>query len=142
MEIVVRLLKELNFTISSCESITGGLFSKQITDISNSSQVFKGAIVSYTNDIKINLVKIKADIFKKFGAISSECALAMAQNVREIFKTDVAISFTGNAGSIGSESKPIGLIYIAVVFKEYFFVEKFVFHGIKKEIRSEAVNVA
>lgn len=142
MEIIVNLLKELKYTISSCESLTGGLFSKKITDIPDSSEIFKGSIVCYANEVKINLVQVKPEIIKKYGAISPECALAMAQNARKIFKSDVAISFTGNAGPNKSENKPIGLVYVAIVFEKYFIIEQLSLQGTREEIRNELINQA
>ncbi|MBE4703935.1 CinA family protein [Spiroplasma platyhelix] len=142
MEAVVSLLKELNYTISSCESLTGGLFSKTITDVPGASQVFKGSIVAYSNQAKIDVVSINAEVFNKYGAVSKECALAMAQNVRAIFKTDVAVSFTGNAGPNASENKPVGLIYIALVFEKFFIIEELSLSGTREEIRNEVVKQA
>lgn len=142
MELIINLLKELNYTISSCESITGGLFSKEITDIPNASQIFKGSIICYTNEIKINFVGIKKEIIEKFGVISPECALAMAQNIKKKFKTNVAISFTGNAGPDTSENKPVGLVYLALVFDKFFLIEKLKLHGTREEIRNQVVSQA
>lgn len=142
MEVIVNLLKQLNYTMSSCESITGGLFSKTITDISGSSQVFKGSIVSYTKEIKIKIVKIKEEVLNKYGVVSPECALIMAQNIKEIFNTDIAISFTGNAGPSSLEKKPIGLSYIAIVFPKYFLIEKLVLQGTRTEIRNKIIKHA
>lgn len=140
MKKVVDLLNKLNYTLSSCESVTGGLFSKSITDIPGAAQVFKGGIVSYTNEVKINVVHIKKDIIKKYGAVSPECALAMAQNIREIFKTDVAVSFTGNAGPDSSENKPVGLVYLALVTKNDSLVEELTLNGSRETIRNEMIK--
>lgn len=142
MNDIVNLLKELNYTISSCESLTGGLFSKLITDIPGASEIFKGSIVCYTNEIKVNVVKIKSEIINKYGVVSPECALAMAQNVTKIFNTNVAISFTGNAGPNTLENKPVGLVYLAIVFQKYFLIEELNLRGTREEIRNEVVKQA
>lgn len=142
METIVNLLKELNYTISCCESLTGGLFSKVLTDISGASEVFKGSIITYSNEAKIDVVRIKKEIIEKYGAISKECALAMAQNTKEIFKTSVAISFTGNAGPNASEDKAVGLVYLAIVFEKYFLIEELTLKGTRAEIRDEIVKQA
>ncbi|MGL5268836.1 MAG: CinA family protein [Spiroplasma sp.] len=142
METIINMLKELNYTLSTCESITGGLFSKLITDIPGASQVFKGGVVAYTDEIKVKVVKIKKEILEKYGAVSPECALAMSQNVRKIFKTNVAISFTGNAGPDGSETKPVGLVYLAIVFEKYFLIEKLILKDSRQNIRNKVVKQA
>lgn len=143
MDKVIELLKILNYTISSCESITGGLFSKTITDIPGASHVFKGSIVSYNNEIKIKVVKVKPKIIKKFGAVSSECALAMAKNIQKIFKSDIAISFTGNAGPDNLESKPSGLVYLAIICpKKQFWVEELNLSGNRDQIRAGVIKKA
>lgn len=143
MDQVIELLNFLNYTISSCESVTGGLFSKTITDIPGSSHVFKGAIISYNNDIKIKVVKIKPRIIKKYGVVSAECALAMAKNIRKIFRTDIAISFTGNAGPDNLENKPSGLVYLTIFLsKKQFWIEELNFQGNRKQIRIAIVKKA
>lgn len=143
MDKIIELLNTLNYTISSCESITGGLFSKTITDIPGASKVFKGAIVSYNNEIKIKVVKVKAKIIKKYGVVSAECALAMAKNVTKIFQTDIAISFTGNAGPDNLENKPSGLVYLAIFLsKKQFWVEELNFKGNRDQIRKAVVKTA
>lgn len=139
MEVVVSLLQELKLTLSSCESLTGGLFSKRITDVPGASQVFKGAIIAYSTAAKIDVVRIAKEIIEKYGAVSKECALAMAQNTKAIFQSNVAVSFTGNAGPDKSEDKPVGLVYLAIVFDHYFVVETLTLSGSRTEIRNEVV---
>lgn len=143
MEKIISLLNTLNYTISSCESITGGLFSKTITDIPGASKVFKGAIVAYNNAIKIKIVKVKQRIIKKYGVVSSECALAMAKNTKKIFQTNIAISFTGNAGLDNLENKPSGLVYLAIFLtKKQYWVEKLQLQGNREQIRMAVVKKA
>lgn len=139
MEKVVSLLQELKHNISCCESLTGGLFSKLLTDTPGSSAIFKGSVVAYTNEAKEKVVGVKQEILSKYGTVSKECALAMAQNVRELFKSDVAISFTGNAGPNTREGKPVGLVYLAIVSKNFFVLEELQLHGSRAEIREAVV---
>ncbi|MDQ7982786.1 MAG: nicotinamide-nucleotide amidohydrolase family protein [Spiroplasma sp.] len=140
---IIKLLKDASYTISSCESITGGFFSKTITDFPGASQVFKGAIIAYDNEIKIKVVKVKPKIINKFGAISRECALAMAKNIKKIFKTDIGISFTGNAGPDNLENKPSGLVYLAIVLnKKQFWVEELHLVGYRDQIRVAVIKKA
>lgn len=143
MNKIIELLNNLNYTISSCESVTGGLFSKTITDIPGASKVFKGAIISYNNEIKIKVVKVKAKIIKKFGVVSAECALAMAKNVKKIFRTNIAISFTGNAGPDNLENKPSGLVYLAIFLsKKQFWIQELNLQGNRDKIRKTIVKKA
>lgn len=135
MENVIDELARMNLTISSCESITGGWFAKTVSDIPGASRTFKGSIVAYTDDIKLNVVKIKQEILKNYGAVSSECAVAMATNIKLLFKADIGISFTGNAGPTNLEQKPLGLVYIALSFQDTCLVKQFNFSGSRDEIR-------
>lgn len=140
MEKVVSLLQELKHSLSCCESLTGGLFSKRLTDTPGVSVIFKGSIVAYTSEAKEKIVGVKREILNKYGTVSKECALAMAQNVRELFKSDVAISFTGNAGPDAIEGKPVGLVYLAIVSKSFFVLEELQLQGTRAEIREAVVQ--
>lgn len=143
MEKVIELLSLLNYTISGCESVTGGLFSKTITDVPGASHVFKGSIVSYTNEIKTKVVKVKPKIIKKYGAVSAQCALAMAKNVKKIFNSSLAISFTGNAGPDNLENKPSGLVYLTIFLsKKRFWTEELNLTGNRDQIRMAVVKRA
>ncbi len=114
-ELVGKLLVEKNLTIAAAESCTGGIISGRITDVSGSSQYFKGSIISYANEVKENFLNINPDLLKDKGAVSSEVAVEMAEGVRNLLKTDIGISATGIAGPTGgTETKPVGLVYIAI----------------------------
>lgn len=114
-EITGKILKEKGLTISAAESCTGGFISQRITDISGSSEYFKGAIISYSNDVKENLVLVDGGLLREKGAVSSEVAMEMAKGVRKVLQTDIGISATGIAGPTGAtETKPLGLTYIAI----------------------------
>ena len=97
------------------ESCTGGLLSSSITSIAGSSKVFKGSIISYSNELKQSLLNISEDLLKRYGAVSEEVAEAMATNAKEKLKSDWSIAISGIAGpSGGSKEKPVGLVYIAI----------------------------
>jgi nicotinamide-nucleotide amidase len=107
------LLAFNNLTLSVAESCTGGLLSSMITDISGSSRYFKGGLCVYSNEAKINLLGVQSSTIEKYGAVSEETALEMAENVRKKFFTNYGLSITGIAGPAGgSESKPVGLVWI------------------------------
>lgn len=142
MNELLVLLNNLNFKISCCESITGGVFAQEITSIAGASKCFSGGFITYTNEAKINIIKVKKTTIKKYGAISKQCAIEMALNTQKILKTNIAISFTGNAGPNAAENKPIGLIYIGVAINNNVWCEVLNILGNRNEIRATAVAQA
>jgi len=112
------LIKELinrKESLGFAESCTGGLLSSTITAISGSSQVFKGSIISYSNELKQSLLNIPENLIKKYGAVSEEVAQNMAINAKEELNSDWSIAISGIAGpSGGNEDKPVGLVYISI----------------------------
>ena len=130
IELVLEKALELNKTFSFAESCTGGLTSSKITDVSGSSKVFMGGVVSYSNEAKVNLLAVKEETLEKFGAVSEEVAREMALGARSRFKTDFAVSLTGIAGPTGGTAeKPIGLVVIGFASKKKCGAKKFQFHG-------------
>ena len=112
---VVKTLKKKQATLSTAESCTGGLIAKSITDISGSSAVLAGGVVTYTNRIKIDVLGVDADIIAEHTEVSHACAEAMAKRAREQFGTDYALSATGYAGpGGGTEKDPTGTVYIGI----------------------------
>jgi PncC family amidohydrolase len=109
------LLHAGSLTIGTAESCTGGLVAARLTSISGSSKYVQGGIVAYSNQAKADLLGVSTEILQKLGAVSEECAIAMAEGARVALKADVAVSTTGIAGPTGAtERKPIGLVYVAV----------------------------
>ena len=98
---VVKILKKKNIKISFAESCTGGLLSSSITSISGSSKVFTIGLVTYSNQAKINILKVPKKIIMNHGAVSYETCLSMLKNLNRISKTDISISITGVAGPKG-----------------------------------------
>ena len=112
---LVKELIERGETLSTAESCTGGLIAKAITDIPGSSKVFLGACVTYTNEVKINLLGIDPDMLARVSEVSTECAEAMAKGARERLGTTYSLSTTGYAGPGGGNGKdPVGTVYIAL----------------------------
>ena len=110
---LVALLKKKELTISCAESCTGGLIAKTITDVGGCSEVFMGGVVSYANDVKINILGVSADDIKRHGAVSETVAKQMAEGVMRVCKTDIGISSTGIAGpGGGTPDKPVGTVYV------------------------------
>ena len=131
-----------NFTIACAESCTGGLIMSRLTDFAGASAHVKGGIVAYVNEIKIKILHVKEDTIKNFGAVSSQTALEMATNVREIFSATIGLSTTGNAGPSAREGKPVGLVYVAIVGENFSEVKECHFKGSRLEIKSQAVDAA
>ena len=128
---IVRLLGKKKFKISFAESCTGGLLSSAITSISGSSKVFTLGLVTYSNQSKINTLKVPKNAIRKYGAVSYETCLSMVKNLSEISKTNISVSITGIAGPKGgTKQKPVGLVFIGIkkgnktLVKKYFFKNK------------------
>ena len=131
-----------NFTVACAESCTGGLVLSRLTDLAGASAYVKGGVVAYTNEIKQNILRVKTETLENFGAVSSQTALEMATNVREIFNSTIGISTTGVAGPSTSEGKPVGLVYLAIVGEDFSEVKECQFSGTRTEIKALAANAA
>tara|TARA_Y100001958_G_C21189205_1_gene517705 strand:- start:194 stop:673 length:480 start_codon:yes stop_codon:yes gene_type:complete len=112
---VVSLLKKKKLKVAIAESCTGGILSGAITSVSGSSKVFTMGLVTYSNQAKINVLKVPKKIITKYGAVSVQCCMSMINNLSRISKSKICISITGIAGPKGgSKQKPVGLIYIGI----------------------------
>ncbi len=115
LEGFVAELKRKNLTLATAESCTGGLVGKLLTDVSGVSAVYLGGVISYTNEIKINILGVSEHTIKEYTEVSAETATQMAQGVREKFSSDIGVSVTGVAGPEGgTDANPVGTVYIAV----------------------------
>ena len=116
--VIGRILASEGLTASAAESCTGGMISHLFTSVPGSSSYFLGSVTSYANSVKENVLGVPSEIIKKHGAVSSECAAAMAEGVRKLTGSDFSVSTTGIAGpGGGSEEKPVGLVWIGVSSK-------------------------
>lgn len=131
-----------NFTIACAESCTGGLVMSRLTDFAGASAHVKGGVVAYVNEIKNKILRVEEETLKNFGAVSSQTALEMATNVREIFSSTIGLSTTGVAGPDTSEGKPVGLVYAAIVGENFSEVKEFHFSGSRSEIKMQAADAA
>ncbi len=140
-ENIANLLIKKKLKISCAESCTGGLILKKLTDTSGASKYLSGGIVAYSNNSKMDILKIKKNIIEKNGSVSEITARKMATNVKNLFKTDIGLSVTGIAGpSGGSKSKPIGLIYAAIHYRKTVKSYKYMFSGNRYTIREMSAN--
>ncbi|MBN2729036.1 MAG: competence/damage-inducible protein A [Bacteroidales bacterium] len=136
-ETLFRVLLESKKTISSAESCTGGTLASLITSIPGSSQVFKGSVVAYENNVKENVLNVSTDHLEKLGAVSEEVVSEMATNVRRIMKTDYAIATSGIAGPDGgTDEKPVGFVWIAIAWEGGVLAKSFQFGKLRE------VNIA
>ena len=109
-----KLIKK-RLTISVAESCTGGLLAHNLTKLPNSSKYFEMGLITYSNQAKIEILKVNKKIIKKYGAVSNQCCKAMAQNLSKISRSKINVSITGVAGpGGGSKEKPVGLVYIGI----------------------------
>lgn len=113
-EEVLNLLKEKGLTIASAESLTGGLFSERLVSISGAGDIIQGGIVSYQNEVKQHVVGVSADTLQNHGAVSQQCAKEMAENVRQLCRSNIGISFTGVAGPKVQEGKEVGTVFMGI----------------------------
>ena len=141
---VINLLRKKKLKISFAESCTGGMLASSITAIRGSSKIFTLGLITYSNQSKINILKVRRNIIIKHGAVSYETCLSMVKNLSLISKTHVSLSVTGVAGpGGGTKSKPVGLVYIGVKKGKKILIKKYLFKSKKrKTIQSSSVNKA
>ena len=125
-QVIADLLIKNNLTISTAESCTSGLLASRLTDVSGSSQYFKGGSVCYSNELKINDIGIDKDLIERYGAVSEEVAKSLAKNIAQKNNTDLGIGITGIAGPDGgTEKKPVGLVFVGIFYKNNLYIKKY-----------------
>lgn len=138
-EAVGKLLLERNKTVATAESCTGGYLAHMFTSVAGSSAYFIGSVIAYANDIKMNELGVKYETLSSYGAVSEQTVLEMATGLLAKYKTDFAIATSGIAGpGGGTEEKPVGTVWIAVVSAQHNLVEKFQLHGQREQIIQRA----
>lgn len=143
-ELLIKKLCVLkNKTLAVAESCSGGLFSHKLTNVSGCSKYFKSGIIAYSNEAKINILKVPSSVIKEYGAVSKETAVLMAKGVKKIAKTDIGLAITGIAGPSGAAiSKPAGTVYIAAKSNKKIICKKFNFRGTRLSIKKQSANAA
>ncbi len=133
------LLRKHGKTISIAESCTGGLISHRITNVAGSSNYYDCSVIAYSNKSKIDILHVSPETLKKFGAVSRQTAIGMAQGIKQISGSDLGLAVTGIAGpGGGTPEKPVGLVYICLASDESVVCEEFRFKGKREEIKSQA----
>ena len=140
-DLLGRRLKERGWTISVAESCTAGGLGSRITEVAGASSYFVGGVIAYQNRAKERLLAVPPSLISRFGAVSEEVALAMAEGCKAAFGTDIAIGITGIAGpGGGTPDKPVGLVYIALAGPNGSECRRFRFDGDRREVRNAAVE--
>ncbi len=137
-------LKKRGLTLGVAESCTGGLLGGRLTSVPGSSAWFKGGVIAYDNSVKTKLLGVGARLLAKHGAVSAECAAAMARGARKAAGADVGIAITGVAGPDGgTKAKPVGLVHVAVSGPGAALLAKRLdIHGPRESVRSRAASAA
>ena len=123
VEECILLLKRKGLTVGTAESCTGGMIAKLLTDLPGSSAVFKGGIVSYTDEVKHNVLGVPQAILDEYGAVSPHVADAMVRGAKRVLGCDIGLSSTGLAGP-GSDDRgnPVGWVYLGIYTPKEIFV--------------------
>lgn len=138
-----KLLTQKRMTLATAESFTGGKIAQQITAIPGASHYFKGTMVSYATETKIQLLGVEPELIEEHSVVSEAVAVAMAKNVKRMIGTDFAIATTGNAGpSKGDSDEEVGTAFIAISTPQRTFAKKFVLGNHRERIVQKGVNKA
>lgn len=141
--IIGKKLTELGKTLAIAESCTGGKISERITSNAGASQYYKGSVVSYATQSKVDILQIDAALISKYSLVSIEVAEAMATQAQKLFNTDYAISTTGNAGPTrGDDNAEVGTVCIALATPKGIFSEEFHLGNHRTKVINKAVNKA
>ena len=140
---VVSDAAKRNVTLATAESLTGGMIGATLTAVAGSSEVYKGSVVSYVNEVKQGVLNVDAGVLSQEGAVCSRVAEQMADNVRSLLDVDIAVSVTGIAGPGGAEpGKPVGTVWLGVSTKEATAAHLHEFSGNRDEVRRATVAAA
>jgi nicotinamide-nucleotide amidase len=142
-EEIGKMLKERGLTLGTVESATGGLISHLLTNVPGSSDYFKGSVVSYANEVKINVAGVQTEVIKKYGAVSPQVAEQMALGGRKLLQVDICLSDTGIAGPGGATpQKPVGLFYLGLAHGNIALSRKYIFNGSREQNKLSAARSA
>lgn len=135
---LIKKFSALGKTIATAESCTGGALSNRITNVSGSSQVFLGGVVAYSNELKQKFLSIDPQLISQHGAVSAECAEAMARGIHSVTGADICVSITGIAGPTGgTPSKPVGTVFAAFFVDEKLEIEKYLIQKERTAFKDE-----
>lgn len=140
-EVLGKLLKDRELTVACAESCTGGNIAHKITEIPGSSAYFLGSVVSYSNDVKAEVLRVNRNNLNRFGAVSQQVAEDMARGASRLVRSDCALATTGIAGPEGgTKFKPVGTVWMAVKYNDQIVSELINFKGDRNEVIESATN--
>lgn len=138
-EVAFALMEAQGLTFGTAESCTGGLVAKRMTDLPGASAVLKGGVVSYTDEVKHNVLGVPQALLDQYGAVSPQVAEAMARGARRVLGCDLAVSTTGVAGPDPDDrGNPVGLVYVALAGAEFCHVQELHLGRGRAMVRSRA----
>ncbi|WP_281540780.1 competence/damage-inducible protein A [Maribacter aestuarii] len=142
-EVIAKLLTKKHLTLATAESFTGGKIAERITAIPGASSYFKGSIVSYATQVKLDVLKVSKGSVEKYSVVSKEVAMEMAVGVKKLLKTDFAIATTGNAGPTkGDSDADVGTVFIGIASPKGVFAERYSMGNHRERIVQKSVNKA
>ena len=140
-KIIINKLLKRNISTSIAESCTGGLLSSKFTSIAGISKIFNMGLITYSNKSKFSLLKISQNDLKKYGSVSHQTASLMVKNLHQLTKSKLCISTTGIAGpSGGTRTKPVGLIYFGIKYRNKTIISEKKFNGSRLQIQQKTVK--
>lgn len=137
---IVEALESRNYKLSTAESMTAGLIAARVCEISGASNYFNGGVVSYSKEAKCKLLGLNMEDIEKYGVYSKETVISMAQGIKKITNSDVAISISGVAGPNTDEGLEAGSVYFCVVINDEIYTYFKKFAGSRNEVRDLATN--
>ncbi len=141
--LVGQALRERQIKLAVAESCSGGLISHLITNVPGSSDYFVLGAVVYSNSAKMQILGVSKLVLESFGAVSSECARAMAEGIKKVGGCDLGLAVTGIAGpGGGTPSKPVGLVFMALATKKSTTVREFRFPGSRLDLKEQTARQA
>lgn len=136
-------LKKYDFKIATAESCTGGMIAATITEVAGSSAYFDRGFITYSNELKIQMLDVQPMTIDRFGAVSEQTARLMARGAYAHSNANITVSVTGIAGPDGgTEDKPVGLVYIGLSTDDHAEVHKHIFDGDRASIRQKTMSHA
>ena len=141
-DVVVRLLKKYELTVTTAESMTGGMLASRIVNVAGASECFKEGMITYSNKAKRKLLDVNKATLKKYGAVSEQTAKEMAKGGVFATDADVCLAVTGFAGPEDTKEEPKGLVYISCYIENEIVVKEFHFTGNRMKIREQATTQA
>lgn len=139
---VIELLKDQGQTISAAESLTAGLFQSELASVPGASAVLSGGVITYNEEMKVHQLGLSAEMLAEYGVVSEQTALAMAEAVREKFKTTISVSLTGAAGPDAHGDQPAGTVWIGIATEQQSSSYRLQLSGMRNTNRLRAVKLA